>query len=317
MTLVAFSGTCFNCKRWGHWANKCPEKKKSDDSKTSDDGSYKKCFTGKCSNCGKEDHKAEGCWEKEENKHKWPKGCKTKSECGAAVIDGADSKVEFLLMGMTFSMQQDLLNDPNVWIGDTGVTLHMTPYADGLTNMQEAKSTDSVTMGNKSVEQAAIIGDLKGMICDKEGNELGKTTAHDIAHVPTCRYNLFSITSLLKEGWALAGSKDCLTLTKEDQKILFDICIPTSKGLIFAMYIRRDTELAGVSTDGKTKMSVAQAHNMHNRLGHCGDDIMKKMAKHLGWELMGSSTPCEACVAAKAKQKNVPKTKDKEVTDYC
>ena len=59
-------------------------------------------------------------------------------------------------------------------------------------------------------------------------------------------------------------------------------------------------------------MSVAQAHN---RLGHCSNDIMKKTAKHLGWELTGSLTPCKACAAGKAKQKNVPKTKDEEVTD--
>jgi hypothetical protein len=45
----------------------------------------------------------------------------------------------------------------------------------------------------------------------------------------------------------------------------------------------------------------------------CGEDLTRKAAKQLKWELTpGSLGPCEACAAGKVKQKNVPKHHDKE-----
>ncbi len=190
----------------------------------------------------------------------------------------------------------------------------MTPYVKGLSNLRAAASGDTVKMGNNSVEQATQIGDMSGMICDKEGCAIGRTTVRDVALVPKCGYNLFSITKLLKDNWILSGSTKNLTLKKGNQEIVFDICIPTPKGMIFAMYIKRDEEIAGTTTDTKSKlkMTVKQAHE---RLGHCGEDVARKTAKHLGWELTGTMTPCDACAAGKAKQKNLPKAVEEELKD--
>ena len=163
---------------------------------------------------------------------------------------------------MTFPMMQELLSDPNVWIGDTGATIHMTSHVGGLSNICDAKQSDLVTMGNMKVEKASKIGDLAGMVCDNTGNELGKTMVKDVAYIPTCGYNLFSITKLLKEGtWTLIGSKNNLTLKKNDgREIVFDICIPTPKGMIFAMYIKRSTEVAGVMTDVRKPINLSLIH---------------------------------------------------------
>jgi hypothetical protein len=47
---------------------------------------------------------------------------------------------------------------------------------------------------------------------------------------------------------------------------------------------------------------------MHDKLGHCNEDMTKKAAKLLGFDIAsGNVTPCEACTVAKAKQQNVPK----------
>jgi hypothetical protein len=83
----------------------------------------------------------------------------------------------------------------------------------------------------------------------------------------------------------------------------FDIAIPTPKGVICAIYIKRDTEFNGAMID--QKISIQQAHD---KLGHCGEDITRRAAKELGWTLtVGTMKPCEACTIGKAKQKNVPK----------
>jgi methionine aminopeptidase len=63
---------------------------------------------------------------------------------------------------MTFPSTQELLDDPNVFIGDTAATVHMTPHKNGMTNLRKAMKEDAVTRGNKQVEKTTEIGDIHG-----------------------------------------------------------------------------------------------------------------------------------------------------------
>jgi len=160
-------------------------------------------------------------------------------------------------------------------------------------------------MGNGKDEKAAMIGDLKVTMCNKQGVMLGTGMIRDVVHLPTECFNLFSVTKLVKDGWTLGGDKSALWLTKGNVNLNFDIIIPTSKGMIFTMYVKHKGEMAGVSTDTKVKMTIQQAHS---KMGHANKYVTRKTAKILGFELKpGSLNACEACAAAKAKQKNVPK----------
>jgi hypothetical protein len=42
------------------------------------------------------------------------------------------NKVEYLLMAMEFPTDQTFLDNPDVWIGDTGASVHMTPHRGGM-----------------------------------------------------------------------------------------------------------------------------------------------------------------------------------------
>jgi len=124
-----------------------------------------------------------------------------------------------------------------------------------------------------------------------------------ITYLPTGHFNLVSMPKLTKAGWQLHA--DLLWLTKDQNKIVFDIVIPSPKGMLYAMHLKCDTNIAGISADVKVKMTVQQAHSL---LGHCNEEAMHKSTKALGWDLKpGDLQPCAACAAAKAKQKNVPK----------
>ena len=313
IVLAAFGGVCYNCNKKGHAANRCPEKE------AKSEGAKKAKFNGKCSNCGKVGHKAADCWEKEENKHKRPKGYKTAnerssgSETGASAVDGHGPKIEFLLCGMSFPNDVEFLNDPNVWIADTAATVHMTPHREGLTNVRKATVSDAITMGNGTAENALEIGDIIGTICDKHGNELGTGKLTDVTVLPTGKYNLFSVTQMLKKGWKLSGNDQALTLAKGDCEISFDIQIPTPKGKLFAMYVKRheNREVGNALRDGKTvRMNFNEAHD---KLGHMSNTLTKATAKQLGWQLIGAIKPCESCAIAKAKQKNVPKKSEHQI----
>jgi hypothetical protein len=85
--------------------------------------------------------------------------------------------------------------------------------------------------------------------------------------------------------------------------------IPTNKGLLFAMYFKRGTELTVANTDLKPQqMSIDKAHC---KLGHSDENSTRKAAAELSIDLTrGTMKVCEACTMAKAKQKNVLKQSD-------
>jgi hypothetical protein len=144
---------------------------------------------------------------------------------------------EFLLCALTFPEDMGLLDDPSVWwIADTAATVYMTPYRSGKTNMKKATGTNSITMGNGNQEKAAEVADIVGTMCDKYRNEIGTAKLSDVTILPTGRFNLFSVTQMMKRGWSLKGNKQSMVLEKNEQQIVFNICIPTPKGMLFAMY---------------------------------------------------------------------------------
>jgi hypothetical protein len=86
---------------------------------------------------------------------------------------------------------------------------------------------------------------------------------------------------------------------------------PHQQGLLFAMYFKREPEVAAATTDNKpTRMGIMEARN---KLGRSNEDSTCRMAAELGIQItQGKMKPCDVCAAAKAKQKNVPKDSDHE-----
>ena len=106
-----------------------------------------------------------------------------------------------------------------------------------------------------------------------------------MSHLPDGKFNLFSVSRLQNEGWLLHRDKNCIWMTKEKGKIVFDIKIPTPKGAVYAMYFKRlsvQGELANGTTDGGLKLTIGQAHAC---LGHIGEDAVHKIVEHIGWHL--------------------------------
>lgn len=311
IALSAFNGTCYKCGFKGHRAKDC----RVDKSKWKKNSNSNKPRSSrmKCYQCGKPGHRQVDCWEREENKHKRPSNWKSKEHGAAAIESKGEHQVEFLLCGvcndeaMEFPKSHAILRDPNLWIGDTGATTHMSRHKQGMTNLRKAEEGDSVTMGNGGIEVTNMIGDIPGTICDKHGKQLESTALLSVSYVPTCQFNLFSIPKMMKQGWILGGdAKNGIFIKKGNHVVRFDIVVPTKNGLVFGMYLKRDTEVAGTAQENKpVKLTIQE---VHNRLGHCDEDKTRKIATSLGWELVpGALGPCEACAAGKGKQKNVPK----------
>jgi hypothetical protein len=304
IALSAFNGICFKCNKRGHKASDCTSSGAGKGGGNRNPHKNKKCF-----GCGKMGHIAANCWEKESNASKRPSGWKSSKETGAVGVDTGGGGCEFLLAGLSFPSNAGILKDPNVWIGDTGATVHQTCHDIGLINSKKATESDSITMGNGSTESAVKMSDLKGTICDKHGREVSTATMTEVTYLKNGHFNLFSIPRMLKQGWKLGGDDEKIWLHKGAAKLVFDIKIPTPKGALYAMYFKRSTEAGLAATSAGTKMPLKMAHDL---LGHYNEDMTRQAAKERGWIVTGTWTPCEDCAAGKAKQKNVPKESDPE-----
>jgi hypothetical protein len=69
-------------------------------------------------------------------------------------------------------------------------------------------------MGNKRTEYTTEFGDIPVRKCNKEGNDVIGTTIMNVAIVPKCGYNFFSLTHMMSEGWTVVGCKDKITLQR-------------------------------------------------------------------------------------------------------
>ena len=76
------------------------------------------------------------------------------------------------MASMMFPAKLGPLDDPNVWIADTGATVHSTPHRKGMVNTKKATGQDLVTMGNGVNVLASTISEISQTCCDKYGVEL-------------------------------------------------------------------------------------------------------------------------------------------------
>jgi hypothetical protein len=102
--------------------------------------------------------------------------------------------------------------------------------------------------------------------------------------VTGAKYNLISITYMLKQGWKLGGDNKTTWLTKDDNTLVFDVAVNTNKGMLFYIVIKRNNEMANsiVSDPKPVLMTIQEARA---KLGHGGEEATRKAANSLGWEL--------------------------------
>ena len=137
----------------------------------------------------------------------------------------------------------------------------------------------------------------------------------DVALVPDCAFNLFSISNHLKEGWKLGGAEDTLILMSQDGKYIIKLNITVSmlNGKLYAICIMQtQEEVAAVMTTNSNVMKqvTMMVQQAHERLGHINERTTKEITKALEWKLTNvTKLNCASCAAGKVKQKSLEKIK--------
>jgi Zinc knuckle len=226
--VTAVNGACYICSKKGHMANNCPNRENNN--------ADKKSISNKCLNCNKKGHLAKDCWFKESNKD--IKSNKDESsEKAAAMINDVNNLQEYLLGTLDNS---NMINDQDLWIADLEATVHMTPYQNGLNNIKKVDNIGTITIGNGTMEQITDVADVLGTISVK--NEKKRVRIQDVTILKNGRFNLFSLSQMLKKGWKLTGNDEYIAISKGDLEIRFHQRIPTKNGILYGIQIAREDE---------------------------------------------------------------------------
>jgi hypothetical protein len=99
--------------------------------------------------------------------------------------------------------------------------------------------------------------DMRGVARDKNGKDVANLTVSSINLMPGARFNLFSASHAVKQGWQFHGDSTGVTLTKGAETLKFDLLIPTGSGHLYAITIVPEgtQELAAVSVDREKDMN--------------------------------------------------------------
>ena len=192
--------------------------------------------------------------------------------------NNAESDSEFLLMtknDLTFAATDSLLADPNVWISDSGATSDTTVHEIGMPNKKMVSEEDNITDASGDNVSGKTVGDLKGIICNKQGKELYDATIKKLVYVPGSSFNLFSLSKRLENGWKMRGDANALWLEKDAYKIMFDIKIKIPKGALFCAYFKRK-ECATTAKNSGMQMSVRLAHDVSEQTAKVDSKITMK-----------------------------------------
>ena len=135
---------------------------------------------------------------------------------------------------------KELADDEELWIGDSGVSRHIAKAEYGLINKRGTRPSENFIMGNGNCAKGSIVGELLGTT---EGQ---KIKFSDVVYCLLAKFNLFSVTSMMKKGWKLRGNEKGIELIMGDgekrKKIKVNIKAHTSKEVLYCMRIKLDRE---------------------------------------------------------------------------
>ena len=292
-----FKGKCNNCGEWGHKGYQCP--KKGNNAGSNNNSGNK--FSGKCHYCKKVGHRAFECRKKKADKGNG-------SERSAVAVDEENSsenveELAFMTEKVELCNRAIGVNPTNLWIGDSGNSHHLTGSDEGMVDW--VAINEPIKLADDKTIWAKKKGTIQLQVIPAEGGEVKNVEMKDVYYVPELGpYNLFSITMALDKGFSLGNKGKTITLSKSGYEIKFDRQIATKSGWLGAIkMIPRKEERAGVPK--LQKNSKVDVKIFHDVLRHVGDEITKETALYYGLKIQGKLHPCDDCLKAKARQKNI------------
>ena len=101
--------------------------------------------------------------------------------------------------------------------------------------------------------------DMRGTVQDKDGKDRSKLTLTNLNHVPNSRFNLFSASQAVNQGWEVHVNGKRALVSKGQQTLTFDRLIKTGSSQLYAMRLVSE----GTQVD-VVNVSVSDPQGMRN-----------------------------------------------------
>lgn len=142
-----------------------------------------------------------------------------------------------------------------------------------------------IICSNGAMKESEVIADCAFTQLNKDGKEVINGVMINV-WVGAGKFNLFSLSKRLSQGWSVKGDSENLVLHKDEISIVFDQMIKFGSGYLYGTTLRPRHEIAAAlvakKATGPVKLSVQKAHNL---FGHMGGGDCRATAKASGYEL--------------------------------
>ena len=120
---------------------------------------------------------------------------------------------------MEFNNLRSILEDPNVFIGDTGASSYSTFSKLVFKNVRKATENDTTVDASNNNIKGSVVVDMPRIIFNKHRQELGGVNIKYVVYSPKNGFNLFRITKRLKSGWKLGSNAEEIWISKGKKKL--------------------------------------------------------------------------------------------------
>ena len=187
-------------------------------------------------------------------------------------------------------------------IGDSGASNHFVGSTEGMFDIENIDSPISGVGNQTATKQGKMICEFQM----QDGTTIKKRIS--VKYVPNLQHNLFSITEELSKGAILSSNfnLDIRLDYPNGSTLSFDRRLRTRDGWVPCVRFAPLKEIACLAKDDKSPCDI---NEYHAKLGHPNMVATRMTAKIRDVALKGDIKPCEDCMIAKARQKNVPKAR--------
>lgn len=225
----------------------------------------------------------------------WVRECPKKNE----VSEGASAYIS----DVTATFSSTCEEDSEVWIADSGASMHMTFKQEYFTHLEAPAEEYLVKVADDKILQASGIGTI--IIQEKLLGRLQERELRNVLFVPELKRNLFSIGTISDNNFSFHAYKEKCEIRGCDGKLssvgvryknlyrmLFEVKVPVNCNL---------AQVKGCSQSDKLKL-------WHERMAHVNIRAVKNTCKQLGVGEPGLKAEkdffCEACLTGKQSRKH-------------
>ena len=263
-------------------------------------------FDGKCNHCSKRGHRENQCWIKH------PELKPEKSRKSEMMEKPRFSMSAVIRKSVTSSEAPKRQSNSNIWFTDSGASDHFSPHRDLFKTFTKLDKPISI----ETAEGAAIgtgIGTIILTVLGKDDVET-EIELNNVIYAPNMGSNLFSLMAAYDKGYETRITPGH-GLRIFHREILVATTIRVAGGL-FRLKTTTDS-YAMAASQNPASTSAFDIDIWHRRMGHLGEDNVRKLAKMVdGMEIKVGTTVgvCEPCLEGKQHRQpsHKPATRAKE-----